>query len=410
MDNNRFIFIDGYIDDKPPGGGRPRGLCGALLLLICVLVFSVVLIARYVALRSPAPEPQPTETNAVTGSGTVPGSRPVPYSSNGVNSRTGFEIAEPGTEELSYPDIYSAVLPSTLAVYASSEGRTLSIATAIAVNRDGVAITCYHNLAGADYIEIVTSAGIVVPAELGAYDEVSDIALMLYDAARAPGIKPAIFGQSPKVGSRLLLLGNPIDATLTLTEGLLSALRSDANVNGHPTNVIMTSANVTDGHSGAPLINLYGQVIGMVNSRLRLSGNPDSNISFAISAETVKPIVDDLLSYGYVPGRPSLGAELADIQSGFAAFMGMPRGALVTEIIARKILRRSDEFPPQLTEISADTLNVGDIITAVNGVETKSVSTVLAQINNYSAGDTVTLSVWRKNSEIQLEVILTEQS
>lgn len=411
MENNRFIFIDGYIDDKPPGGGPSRGSCGVLILLVCALLFSAALLVRYVALRPIKPEADVTET-PIAGIGADEDSAAPDagtHSYNNTNAYMGFKLAEPGTTELDYPDIYTAVLPSTLAVYASTRGGVFSAATAIVISRDGAAITCYHVLEGADHIELVTASGTVVPAEIKAYDELSDVALMVYDSARASGAKPAVFGYAPDVGNRLLLLGNPIDGTLTLTDGLLSASRANANVNGYPTGVIMTSAAVTDGHSGAPLINLYGQVIGMANSRLRISGNSETNISFAISAETLKPIVDDLLTYGRVPGRASLGAELVDIQSGFAAFMGMPGGALVRSVSAQKAAYQDGGFLLELVQNHPDALNVGDIITAVNGTETINASAVLAQINKYSVGDTVQLSVWRNNAEIQIEVTLIEQ-
>jgi serine protease Do len=396
MDDDKFRFSDGYveysIEIKAPPKRRKASRWRVFFLLVfvsfitgaCLLsvrfMMDAILMFRPAQTAAPQTKSNTSDKSEITGNHTFAG---------------GFELNvtnAPTNAELRYSEVYDKCAPSVVGVYTSFKGTTLEVGTGIVISDDGIVLTCDHLLNGADNVDILFSDGTGATANVAARDDVSDLALIQFNAA-GRSIVSAEFAASVKVGDTLLLLGNPINRTLMLTDGLLSGKSDSANINGYPMKVLMTNAVVENGHSGAPLLNLYGQVVGIANSRMRISGSggASSEISFALPAETVKAVVDDLIEFGRIPGRPSLGVRLRDIQSGYAAFMSLPQGAVV-----------------ELTLLDDTPLRVGDIIVEVNGVETRNVAETMAVVNDFAVGDEISVIVWRNRELLELSVTLTE--
>jgi serine protease Do len=398
MDDDKFRFSDGYveysIEIKGPQKRRRTSGIRIFFLLVSVAfitgscVLAIRLTMEAIMLFGPAQTAPPqTKANMLQQS----------FLPETANARYGgFELnvanAAPNDGEMRYSEVYDHCAPSVVGVYTSFVGRTIEIGTGVIISADGIVLTCDHLLNGAENIDILFSDGTGASASVVARDNVSDLALIQFNSAGRTVI-PAEFGDTVKVGDTLLLLGNPINRTLMLTDGLLSGKSDSANVNGYPMKVLMTNAQIEDGHSGAPLLNLYGQVVGIANSRLRISGSGtgSSVISFALPVETVKVVVDDLIEFGHISGRPSVGAQLGDIQSGYAAFMSLPQGAAVESVFDEISLLRS-----------------GDIIVEVNGVETHSVAELMSIVNDYAVGDEITVTVWRNRELFEVTLTLVE--
>jgi len=401
MKDDKFDYSDGYveyrIEIKTPG--KRRSLITARIFFLLVFIsFMVGACILVIKLMSGAIQMLAPTHSAIPEIGDA-SFRDSALTENPLYS--GFELnVNKGAApygELRYSEVYERCSPSVVGIFTSFNGRSLEVGTGVIISSDGFALTCDHLLTDADNIDVLFSDGTGSVATVAARDGVSDLALIKFDSA-GRSIVPAEFSEAASVGDTLLLIGNPINRTLMLTDGLLSGKSDNANINGYPMKIMMTNAVVEDGHSGAPLFNLYGQVVGIANSNLRISGTSGSSeISFVMPAETVKSVVDDLMKYGRIPGRPSLGVNLADIQSGYAAFMSLPLGAVVESVLTISDFRNS-----------RGELRSGDIIIQANGERVESVAELMTIVNEFSVGDDLPLVVWRNREEVEITVTLVE--
>ena len=160
-------------------------------------------------------------------------------------------------------------------------------------------------------------------------------------------------------------------------------------------NYIQTNAAINSGNSGGPLVNMYGQVIG-INSA-KISSTVAEGMGFAIPINDAVPVINELIENGYVTGRPSIGISCTDIDETAAAFYRVPTGAYVAAIAENSGAANSD-------------LRVGDIITAIKGTEVTSTSALNNVKNQLEPGDTVELSVYRMatGETLTVNVELTE--
>jgi serine protease Do len=283
--------------------------------------------------------------------------------------------------------LYEKLAPSVVAVRSGSGDNAIALGTGIVISPDGYILTCGHLLENARSVNVLCADGMEYAATLAGLDSVSDLALL---QIRAIGLTPAEFGSSGNsaTGEAILSIGDPIGALPVLTTGILSATISDIRVNGFSMTLLMTDIANAAGHSGAPVFNYYGQVIGVGNARLKIK---DGSKLFAIPAEMVTSIVSDLSEYGKVPGRPALNADVRDLQPGYADFLGLPSGAYVVASPADSVLRK------------------GDIITAIDGFAVASVADLNAYVNSKTVGDSVTLTLVRGRDYVEAITQLVEK-
>jgi serine protease Do len=178
-----------------------------------------------------------------------------------------------------------------------------------------------------------------------------------------------------------------------VTGGIISALNRELSIEDRELTLIQTDAAVNPGNSGGPLVNSYGQVIG-INSA-KISSEYAEGLGFAIPIDDAKPIIDSLLKYGYVKDRPMLGIMGQTVTAAQARYNDVPQGVFVVSVTK---------------DTGADKAGIkaGDIITAVNGKTVTTMAELDSMKKNFKAGDEITVSIYRDGKDFDLKVILTE--
>ena len=157
--------------------------------------------------------------------------------------------------------------------------------------------------------------------------------------------------------------------------------------------LIQTSASINQGNSGGPLINAYGQVIGITSAKV--SSTYGENLGFAIPIDDAIPIIQDLIQYGYVTGRPLIGISGEDITPFMSLYYRLPEGVYV-------------RFITPGSGAEAAGIQAGDIIIGLNGDTITTMSELTDEKNNFKAGDTVTLTIYRNGQSMDVDVVLGE--
>ena len=302
-------------------------------------------------------------------------------------------------------------------VYATNVNSTVGITTSITTNywgyqttsaasgsgfvltADGYILTNHHVIEGSNAITVSFYDGTSKDATLIGYDVSNDIAVLKVEAT---DLTPVVLGDSANinVGDTVVAIGNPLgELTFSLTVGALSALdREVTTSNGITMNLMQTDCAINSGNSGGALFNLYGEVIGITNAKYSgssVSGASIDNIGFAIPINSVRSIVDSIIEKGYV-AKPYIGVMVADV-SDEAKSYGTPAGAAVASV--------TEGGPAEKAGLQAN-----DIITAVNGKEISGKSDLSSIIADCTAGDKLTLSVYRQGQTLTVTVTVGEQT
>ena len=180
-----------------------------------------------------------------------------------------------------------------------------------------------------------------------------------------------------------------------MTQGIISAVSREMEVEGRTMTYIQTDAAINPGNSGGALVNGSGQVIG-INS-VKVSSSDVEGLGFAIPISVALPIAEQLTTYGYVTGRPSIGISGGNVTDYMVYYYRIPRGVLV-ELVT----------PDSGADLGG--VEVGDVIVALNGVSATSMSALTNEKDKYNPGDTVTLTVYRDGEYIELNVVLGEST
>lgn len=275
---------------------------------------------------------------------------------------------------------------------ASSQG------SGIIFSQDGYVITNAHvigNSKTAYAIRVVTSDGKVYKAGVVGYDSRTDIAVLKMDDAK--GLTPATFGDSSQleVGQDIIVVGNPggLDYQNTTTKGVISALDRKLSTSSL-TKYIQTDAAINPGNSGGPLVNYYGQVVGITTSKI--VSETYEGMGFAIPSQTVKSIVDTLVKNGYVEGRVKIGISGIAVTSDQASNYNVPQGIYVQSIVSGG-------------PCDGTSLEEGDIITEVDGETITSFADVYAILETHKPGDKIKVKYYSSSSgDGEVEITLQE--
>ena len=188
----------------------------------------------------------------------------------------------------------------------------------IIISGDGYIVTNTHIIDGMDKYAVKTYDGKVYSAELAGRDAKTDISVLKIDAR---GLTAAEFGNSDEViqGEQVVAVGNPAGLAGSITNGIVSGL--DRKVRGDSTaflmNCIQTDAAISPGNSGGALVNMYGQVIGIVSSKY--ASTSSEGLGFAITINDAKPIIEELITQGYVSGRVKIGITFDSMNTAYGA-------------------------------------------------------------------------------------------
>ena len=259
---------------------------------------------------------------------------------------------------------------------------------------DGYIVTNTHVLDGAKSVTVTTSDGTEYTGALVGADAVSDIAVLKIDAQ---GLTPAEFGDSSslQVGDDVVSIGNPLGEQLrwTMTNGIISAINRDMVYNGHSMTLLQTNAAINEGNSGGPLINMYGQVIGITNMKALSTGV--EGIGFAIPTAVIRPIVNALLADGRVSGRVSIGITVGAISSAASDYYDLPEGLYISDVA-------------EGSDAEKQGIQSGDMLLAVNGKAVTTTYDVSAVKDGLQVGDTVTLTIYRDGKTFDVKVKLVD--
>ena len=265
----------------------------------------------------------------------------------------------------------------------------------VIISSDGYILTCAHVVDGASNIT-VTIGDKDYTATLVGEDTTSDIAVIKIEAS---GLQAVALGDSEKlnVGDRVLAIGNPLgDLTFSMSGGMVSSVNRTINVDGTPFNMIQTDTSINPGNSGGPLLNSYGEVVGIVSAKYSSygsSGESVEGLGFAIPINDVISMIQDIMTNGYVSNKAYLGATIGTLTSGMAQQYryDISQGAFVYSV--------EDGSPA-----AAAGLQLGDVITAIDGTEITSLEDLTAAKKGYAAGDTSTLTIYRQGETMTLEM------
>ncbi len=301
---------------------------------------------------------------------------------------------------LSLQEIYRRCIGSVVSIVTVTPSGKAS-GTGIIMSADGYVITNHHVIENAQAVSVLTSDSQEYTASVVGSDETSDLAVLKIEA---DGLQAAEFGDSSvlQVGDSVAAIGDPLGTALrgTMTDGIVSAINRDLTVNDRTMSLIQTNAALNNGNSGGPLINCYGQVIGintMKMSNFYSSSTTVEGIGFAIPIDTAKPIIDELIEKGYVSGRPAIGIDGETLPATYRIYYRLPQGIYVT-----RVYRNSDAAAKGVSE--------GDIITAINGVSVTTMEQLNRVKNQFTAGQTITLTIYHGGVSSDVEIILMDRA
>ena len=250
----------------------------------------------------------------------------------------------------------------------------------VVITSTGIIITNNHVIEGADTIQVTMRDGSEYAATLIATDEMYDIAVIKIEAT---GLKAATFGDSDdlKVGQTAVAIGNPLGSLGgTVTEGIISATGRQIYVEGIPMTLLQTTAAINPGNSGGGLFNLAGELIGVVNAKMSEEGI--EGLGFAIPSNTALAAATDLLTQGYVTGRPDVGFTVMEITDMMTA---MQYGVSYSGV-----------YVMQLGANAPESVKTLDCIVSVNGQSVADADDFKSALYASSVGDTLTVTFLRK--------------
>lgn len=302
---------------------------------------------------------------------------------------TVYETAEKDTtDRLTVAGVAEKVTPSVVMITADVvAGYTsgTSMGSGFFITEDGNIVTNYHVVQNATSIKITTYDGKEYSAEVLGSDSVNDIAVL---KANGTGFVAAKLGDSAdvKVGDQVVAIGTPYSSSLqnTVTAGYISAVRNDYRFSSlsRVLSVFQHDAAINSGNSGGPLCNMYGEVIG-INS-VKIAADTYENISFAIQISSVKDIITELQENGMV-NRPMIGiTATTDTSIG---------GATVVKVTSGSPAEKAG-------------IQVGDIITKIDGQRISSTEELINYLSRKNAGDTVEVVVIRDAESMNIPVTL----
>ena len=386
---------------------KKNGIMPAIIAVMCVFVLGIGSVAGYNLIAGGTKADDSSAVQSVK-----PASAEQKKAAASTVNRTDLPtIQQLSTPEdaLTIPEIVELVSPSVVGIYCKGQS-SASSGTGIILSEDGYIITNAHVVsksADGSGISVMLHESYdtdsdsssetdiknkFIDAELVGRDTQSDIAVLKIDRS---GLKAATMGTSSelRVGEASIVIGNPLGFELkgSVTAGIISATDRTLTVEDRTMKLIQTDASINNGNSGGPLINAYGQVVGITS--VKVSSTYGEGLGFAIPIDEALPIVEDLMKYGYVTGRPTMGISGKDITEIYSQYYRVPEGFLVTDI--------TREGPAEQAGIE-----IGDIIVGINGETVKTRSEINAAVEKFKAGDTITVAYYRQDKIESVDLVL----
>ncbi len=274
----------------------------------------------------------------------------------------------------------------------------------IIIDSSGYIMTNYHVVQYADpkgsmskntTLEVFLSDGKQAMAKFIGGDQRSDLAVIKIDMKDLPEVEMGD-SDSLEVGELAVAIGNPLGLEFqgSVTVGVISALNRTISIDDRTMNLIQTDAAINPGNSGGALLNSKGEVIGINTAKISLSGV--EGLGFAIPANEAKPIIDQLIMFGYVKGRPFIGISGREITETISYLYDIPVGVYIMEVIPGSGAEKAG-------------IREGDTLISLDGVKVHTMKEIDNVKDKYRAGDTVEAIVVRNGKRLKLSLTFTEE-
>lgn len=312
-----------------------------------------------------------------------------------------------GQTLMSPAEVYASTVNSVVSINCSAvstnifgqQTESASSGSGFIYTADGYIVTNQHVVANASSINVTLYNGDTYPATLVGSDSDYDVAVLKIDAKDPPAVT---LGSSTdvNVGDTVMAIGNPLgELTFSMSQGIVSCVNRAINVEGTPFNMIQVDASINPGNSGGPLMNLYGEVVGIVSAKYSSYANTTvEGLGFAIPINDVQSIIKDIMENGSVGNK---------------AYMAITAGTMTQQMAAQyKINATEGVFVYSVEDDGAGDkagLKLGDVITKLNDTQITSMEDLSAAKKGFKAGDTVTLTVLRDGKEITTQLTFDAQ-
>jgi len=273
--------------------------------------------------------------------------------------------------------------------------REQSLGSGVIIRADGYILTNQHVISLAEKIQVHTSGNRIYAARIIGADPINDLAVIKIKASKPLPHLPMARSDDLMVGETVIAIGNPFGLQHTVTTGVVSAigrsLDSGRSRRRNPSDFIQTDASINPGNSGGPLLNVFGELIG-INTAIFSKAQ---GIGFAIPINRARRIVDDLIYFGKVR-KAWVGIILQDFKSRIASRLGFPQ-KLGT--IAAQVIEGSPAYKGGIRR--------GDVLIRFGSIEINSRKDYLNELAGYTVGSEVIVDIWRKNKILPRKVRLS---
>ena len=312
-----------------------------------------------------------------------------------------------GQTKMEPAEVYASVVNSAVSINCSAtstnifgqQTQTASSGSGFIITEDGYVVTNYHVISGASSVQVTLYNGDTYDAAVIGGDSDYDVAVLKINAS---GLQPVTLGESAdvNVGDTVLAIGNPLgELTFSMSQGIVSSCDRAINVDGTPFNMIQVDCSINPGNSGGPLVNLYGEVVGIVSAKYSsYSSTTVEGLGFAIPISDVRSIITDIMENGAVTDKAYMAITAGTMTEQMAAQynIDVTQGVFVYSVVSGGAGDKAG-------------LRLGDVITKMGDKTLTSRQDLSAAMKGYRAGDTVTLTVYRNGQYIETELTFDAQ-
>jgi S1-C subfamily serine protease len=310
-------------------------------------------------------------------------------------------------------EVYTQTGPGVVSVDVASSEDGPGGGSGFVLDERGHIVTNQHVVGGAEDISVRFASGVREEAEVVGEDPSTDVAVIKVEASEGV-LEPLTLGDSGSVGvgEPVIAIGNPLNVGISVTTGIVSGTERPIDApNGYTINgAVQTDAAINPGNSGGPLLDSRGTVIG-VNAQIASESGGFEGVGFAVPIDTVKGVVEQLLTtgevvHGYIGvrmfavGIDELVAYTGLSKDELADKYGLPgNGAIVSEVSAGGPAAKAGVEGGEEEEIEGISVPLGDVITEVEGDNVSSPDDVIEIVNSSEPGDELTLTVVSPDEE-----------
>lgn len=379
--------------------------------LIALVLTAVISIAGGAAVSNTGLFSSKSEKSTATNSGknvtvkdNIDNSSSVKGTKTKVNTLTGDALTTPEIVDKVGPAVVGIINKTTYGnaygFYGSLYGNQndeieQSSGSGVIISSDGYIVTNNHVVESATKLSVILNTGEEYEGKIVGTDASTDLAVVKIEAT---GLTYAQMGSSSelRVGETAIAIGNPLGQEFagTTTQGIISGLNRSVTIDNKTMNLIQTDAAINPGNSGGALVNEYGMLIGI--NTAKISSDTLEGLGFAIPIDEAKPIVQELMTNGYVTGRPVIGLAGRAVTKQDAQAYNMKVGVYVSSLTANG--------PAYMAGIK-----VGDVIVECEGEPVETVDDINSIKNKKSPGDQLKMKVYRKGNYVDVTVVLGEE-